>query len=440
MTSREPGRRWPPGRVKLVVAAVAAILVGTGVWLAGPDTGSGHSAFAAGLRLPFESSSALPSVHAKPRPRADPPDPSAACGSPSLAGATGAWIADWLEDPGRPSLIPSQARQLGLLDFYWVRLGADPGTLLFQPDDPGAESLGSALSAAEAANPCGLRFITVSDDRTPKSVMAKILADPPTRQRNITALTALLAEYPQADGLTLDYEYALPSSKADLALYAAAANWHGLTDSEEVARITAEYTEFVRELALAVHSQHRELRVAVMVRTTDKVNYSYIKPFLYDYGQLATYADQIVLDAIDFHSAGSDPGPIVTVADLTSVLNEVRKYGVPASRLAVESAVYAYDWTVDSAGHRLAGTEASSLTATDVAAHDWPKAGGEDGETSYVYTANGERHEVWFAGSGLQYEASQLRTLCAGCGVMVWATGNSDPVGSALILQALGGG
>jgi hypothetical protein len=175
----------------------------------------------------------------KAPPRTAPPDKLAECASPPLAGATGAWLADWLEDPGHPNLIPAQAKQLGLLDFYWVRLGASPGTLLFQPDDPTAESLGTALSAAAAANPCGLRFITVSDDRTPKSVMAKILADPQARQQNIAALTALMARYPQADGLTLDYEYALPSSKADLATYAAASNWHGLTDSEEVARITA---------------------------------------------------------------------------------------------------------------------------------------------------------------------------------------------------------
>jgi hypothetical protein len=138
-------------------------------------------------------------------------------------------------------------------EAHWVRLGTDPGGLSLQHGAPGAQSLGSALSAAAAANPCGLRFITVSDDLTTKSVMAKILAYPQTRQRNIDALTALMAAYPQADGLTLDYEYALSSTRADLATYAAVNNWHGLTASEEVSRISAQYTEFVRELAAALH-------------------------------------------------------------------------------------------------------------------------------------------------------------------------------------------
>ena len=428
MTSNKPGRRWPVGRARLVAAGGAAIVVGAGVWLAVPDTS--HPALADGRGLPVQA-------HSATAPRA------AKCGSPSLAGASGAWLPDWLDDASRPSLIPSQAKRLRLLDFYWLRLGANPGSLMLQQGAPKASSLSNALSTAEAANPCGLRFITVSDDRTPKSVMAKILADPQVRQRNIAALTALVADYPQADGLTLDYEHALPSSRADLAQYAAAAKWRGLTVGEEISRITAQYTEFVRELAHAMHSEHRELRGAVGVRTTNEINYSsvsYIKPFLYDYGQLAKYADQIVLMAIDFHSAGSGPGPIVTGADLASVLNEVKTYGVPVARMAVESAVYAYDWTVDSAGHRLAGTEAASLTATKVTARDWPKAGEQGGETYYQYTADGKRHEVWFAGTGLQYQASQLRKLCPGCGINVWATGNTDPVGSALILQAVGSG
>jgi hypothetical protein len=424
------GRRWPGGRAKLVAAGAAAVAVGAGVWLAVPDTA--HPALATGRGLPAAAHPA--EAHGATAPRA------AECGSPSLAGASGAWLPDWLDDASRPGLISSQARELRLLDFYWVRLGADPGSLTLQQGAPKASSLRVALSTAAAANPCGLRFVTVSDDRTPKPVMAEILADPQVRQRNIAALTALMAEYPQADGLTLDYEYALPSSRADLKLYAAAAHWHGLTASEEISRITAEYTAYVRELANAMHGEHRQLRVAVGVRTTNKINYSYIKPFLYDYGQLAKYADQIVLMAIDFHSAGTDPGPIVSTADVASVLAEVRTYDIPVGRIAVESAVYAYDWTVDSAGHRLAGTEAASFTATAVTSRDWPKAGSQDGETYYRYTASGKRHEVWFAGSGLQDEVNQLRMLCAGCGINVWATGNTDPVGSALILEAVGAG
>ena len=110
------------------------------------------------------------------------------------------------------------------------------------------------------------------------------------------------------------------------------------------------------------------------------------------------------------------------------MLSEVRRYDIPVARIAVESAVYAYNWTVNGAGHRLTGTKAASLTATEVTSRDWPKAGSEDGKTYYRYTASGKRHEVWFAGSGLQDQAGQLRKLCPGCAINVWATGNTDPL------------
>jgi len=425
----------------LVLAVAVAILAGTGVWLSVARTSAPGQPSDQASPVPPPASAdgtpqldlqALPSTVRAPRP--------AHCGHPSLAGASGAWLPDWLDDPSRPSLIADQASRLRLLDFFWLGLGATPDSIVQQPDDPGGSTLQTVLGEAAAANPCGWRFITISDERTPTSALAKILVDPAARWRNVAALAAVMASYPQADGLTLDYEYALPNTRHDLDLYSSVAHWRGLTVREEVGRITADYTEFVRELALAMHRQHAALRVAVRVRTTDEINYqdqSDLVPFLYDYGELAKYADQIVLMAVDFHWTTSDPGPIVTLSDLRNVLNEVRTYDIPGTRLAVESAVYGYDWTLNRAGRRLAGTKAATVTATDIAARGWVKAGSKDGETYYGYTVGGQRHAVWFAGTGLDYLATQLRQLCPGCAVMAWATGNTDPAGSALVLHAL---
>ena len=425
----------------LVLAAALAVLVGAGVWLSVAGTGapappsgpaSSVSSPATAGGTPKVDLQALPSAVRAPRP--------ADCGHPSLAGASGAWLPDWLDAPSRPSLIADQASRLRLLDFFWLGLGAAPDSIVRQPRNPAGSSLETVLAEAAAANPCGWRFITISDDQTPMSVMARILTDPTARWRNVAAIAAVMASYPQADGLTLDYEYALPNNRKDLDLYASVAHWHGLTTREEVGLITADYTEFVRELALAMHRQQAALRVAVRIRTTDEINYqdqSDLVPFLYDYGELARYADQIVLMAVDFHWTTSDPGPIVTLSDLRSVLTEVQTYHIPGGRLAVESAIYGYDWTLNRAGHRLAGTQAATVTATDIAGRGWVKAGNQDGETYYQYTAAGQSHAVWFAGTGLAYQAAHVRQLCAGCAVMAWATGNTDPAGSALILQAL---
>src|SRR5580704_7318554 len=304
----------------LILAAVLAVLAGAGVWLGvAGNRASGPSPNSAGPVSPPASANGTPKLDLQALPsnvRAPRP---ASCGGPSLVGANGAWLPDWLDDPSQPSLIAEQASRLRLLDFFWLGLGITPDSIVQQPDNPGGSTLETVLDEAAAANPCGWRFITISDEQTPMSVMAQILVDPAARWRNVTALAAVMASYPLADGLSLDYEYALPSTQQDLDLYSSVAHWHGLTAREEIGQITADYTEFVRELALAMHRQHAALRVAVRVRTTDEVNYqdqSDLLPFLYDYGALAKYADQIVLMAVDFHWTTSDPGPIVTLADL----------------------------------------------------------------------------------------------------------------------------
>ncbi len=428
---------WP----RVILTVLLAALLGAGAWLAVATAGSEGRPAPGGSGQPVASAAPAPPLDLQSLPTTGPAARPASCGPPALAGASGAWLPDWLDDPNQPSLIAGQASGLRLLDFFWLGLGASPDSVTVSPGNPGGSSLDAMLAAAAAANPCGLRFLTVSDELAPKSVLARILLDPAARWRQVTALATVMARYPQAGGLTLDYEYALPASQADLDLYASAAHWRGLSDRAEIGRITAGYTEFVRELGLAMHRQHRALRVAVRVRTTDEIGYSDLSglpPFLFDYGALARYCDQIVLMAIDFHWSTGDPGPITTLADLRGVLAVVRGYRIPAGRLAVESAVYGYDWTLDARGHRLAGTQAATVTASGLAARGWTAAGGRDGETYYEYTAGGRRHAVWFAGSGLRYQAAQIRRLWPGAAVMAWAAGNTDPAGSALILAALG--
>ena len=417
-------RSGSPARARLILASAMAVAAALGLCMTTACSGTGRPG-------PGDGRTAPPATPLVPR--------GAACGQPALAGASGAWLPDWLDDPSRPSVIPELARRLRLLDFFWLGLGAGPESILQRPDNPAASSLGTVLRAAGTANPCVLRFVTIADQRTPKATMARILLDPETRSRDVAALAATTARYPQADGLTLDYEYALPASRGDLDLYASVAGWHGLTGQQQVTRIRDGYTALARELALAMHRQHRALRVTVKPRVTGGSDLSDPAPLLYDYGELAKSADQIVLMAIDFHWAGSDPGPIAPLADVENALARVRAYGVPDARLAVELAAYGYDWTVDAAGHRVPGTQAASVTATGIARERWTTTGSSDGETSYEYASPGHRHVVWFAGSALRSRAVSPRRLYSGVAGIAWAAGNTDPAGAALISRALGG-
>jgi spore germination protein YaaH len=374
--------------------------------------------------------------------------PAATCSHPvSLQQATGAWIAGYNDDQQTSSPIPTGAGQFGLLDFDWLTFST-PGTLTL--GDSFDEPLSTVLSDAEQADPCQLRFVTINDQNTPKKVMAEILTQPSVMNEHVAAIAQEMADQPYATGLTLDYEFSLPTDPADLAMYAQLAGWHNLTFDQEVNQVTLDYTRLVQTLAAAMHKQHRLLRVAVLVRNNDIVDSEQdnVAPYLFDYGQLARYADQIVIEAIDFHYSTGSPGPIAPLSDVMQVADYVRSYGMPLSKLSIEVPDYSYDWPVTASGANETNSSgqvvaAKQLTPTQLAGEmntgTWRKAGTQDGETQYDYsvTSSGTtvKHIVWDSATGISYEKAQLAKRLPGVPISIWQIGNNDPVGSALAAQ-----
>lgn len=375
--------------------------------------------------------------------------PTAGCANPvPLRQANGAWILGYNDDKQATSPVPSAAGKLGLLDFDWLSF-TSPGTLA--QSDSFAQSLPTVLSTAAQVNPCTLRFVTINDSSTPLRVMAQILTQPSVMDAHVAAIAKLMAGEPYATGLTLDYEFALPRTTADLAVYAQVAGWHNLSFAQEVNQLTNDYTRLVQMVAVAMHRQHRYLRVACLVRNNDVVasEPNNVAPYLFDYGKLSTYADQLVLMAVDFHYSTGDPGPIAPLASVKQVVGYVRSYGMPAAKLAIEVPNYAYDWQVNAKGGIATSASgavipASTLTPTQVAAAmksgHWRQVGKQDGETEYAYTATvsgkSVRHIVWDASTGLLFEKGQLAKLLPGSPINIWQIGNNDPVGTTLAVQA----
>ena len=391
-----------------------------------------------------------PSTQPAVNTAAFPATPPAAtgCAHPvSLQQATGAWMAGYNDDKENTGEIPSGASQFGLLDFDWLTVTTP--TELTQSDQFD-EPLSTVLSDDVAANPCTLRFVTINDTTTSKTVMAEILTRPAVMEEHVAAIAEEMASLPDATGLTLDYESALPYSQADLATYAQVAGWHNLTYEEEVNDVTLDYDRFVQMVAAAMHKQDRLLRVATLVRNNDMVDSEpgNIAPYVFDYGQLAKYADQIVLMAVDFHYAGGAPGPITPLANVIQVAKYVHSYGMPLSKVAIEEVDYSYDWEVNSQGGNATNAsgqviDATQLTPTQVAAEmtantgTWRRLGTQDGEAEYGYTvtsASGHtvRHIVWDAATGMSYEKAQLAKALPGVAIDIWQIGNNDPLGSTL--------
>src|SRR5260370_3143029 len=138
----------------VVLATALAVLAGAGVWLgvAGTRT-SGPSPNPAGPVSSPASTNGTPKLDLQALPSNVRAPRSASCGGPSLLGANGTWLPDWLDDPSQPSLIAEQASRLRLLDFFWLGLGTPPDRLLQQPEKPGGPTPALLRHAAAAAIP-----------------------------------------------------------------------------------------------------------------------------------------------------------------------------------------------------------------------------------------------------------------------------------------------
>ena len=323
-----------------ILAAIAVIGVTTAV-ISVRLNASPQAAGTPPMGLPSPSNSRLPQIASDTWATTAPDAVPATCKRGSLEGADGASVVSYLDDNStQADLVAKEAKGISLIDFSWGSLASPSDIVQTDSFDP---SLTTVLTKADQSSPCGLRFVTLTDNNPKLShagtvrMMAQILTDPSVRRQHVAAVAEVMASQPLAAGLTIDYEFGLPKSLSDLQIDEQVAGWHGLSLDAAVNRLSGDYTELIRELAIAMHQQHRLLRVAALVRDSDDVDVATtdIAPYLLDYGALAKYADQIMLEAYDFHFATGDPGPIAPFADVAKVLTYVHSYNVPYSKLAV---------------------------------------------------------------------------------------------------------
>jgi len=435
-------RNLSTGWLAAFAATVASVILAVGILVATGNRSPSSPQPATSLPSAADIS---PSIDVSTLPATPPVKRPTSCPAASLADSRGAWVVPWLNNPGVSDSVPAQAKRLGLLDFFWLALGPAPEIILQHPADQDTRPLDSVLAAAHSANPCGLRFVTIvdnfsgsADPTDAKAWLARILLDPQARQRHVQALAAEMARHPLADGLTVDYEFKLPTAAA-MPLYAKVGHLEQLLPNQQdqlVDHITAGYSRLMQDLTLAMHHQQRQLRMTTLVRDQGQLNYENLPAYISDYAAISRVVDQLILMAYDYHWSSGDPGPIAPLDWIRNVWNYVETYNPPPGRLAIALPAYAYDWPVDSSGKTL--EEATDLTPTQVSAADWPRVGGQDGETHYTYRdGQGGLHQVWDAASGLATKVASVRQFC-GCSVMAWKVGNTDPAGSRLVLAALG--
>jgi cellulose synthase/poly-beta-1,6-N-acetylglucosamine synthase-like glycosyltransferase/spore germination protein YaaH/peptidoglycan/xylan/chitin deacetylase (PgdA/CDA1 family) len=227
--------------------------------------------------------------------------------------------------------------------------------------------------------------------RTPE--MAQMLANPASRKR----LVAALVEYVTANhnpGMVLDFESVPDESQAN-------------------------FRHFIHELSAALHPLNLKLMVTLPPENNS-----------YDYAYIAAQCDAIILMNYDESWSSSPPGPIAGQEwYLRNLRQTLRK--VPAEKLVMAIANYAYDWPERSRKlpHPVAQSisfQEAIITAVESDASVEFDSDSFNPHFSYA-DENNVDHQVWLLDGVTAYNELRSAERAGVRGTAIWRLGTEDP-------------
>src|SRR6266851_1948685 len=205
----------------------------------------------------------------------------------------------------------------------------------------------------------------------------------------------------------------------DVADYTVGAHQAGVVvDFEEVPDATQpHFREFAAQLAPALHSVGLKLMIALPARDD-----------AYDYKFFGKECDAIVLMNYDQHWLTSPPGPVAAqdwfVENLRQVLQDV-----PAQKLVVGIANYAYDW---SEAPRKAAGPAKEMSVQEALLHAYESESDIEFDATslnphYSYSDDhNHTHQVWMLDAVTAYNQLRASERLGVQGTALWRLGSSD--------------
>lgn len=181
------------------------------------------------------------------------------------------------------------------------------------------------------------------------------------------------------------------------------------------------FTDFVTELADALHAKGKTLSVAVFAKADD-AGYDQ-RNLAQDYAAIGKAADQVRLMGYDYHWATSPPGPIAPVDWINSVVSYALTQ-IPADKIVLGIPLYGYDWIGST------GTPIDEQQATELASRYRAKLRYDATSEApwFTYTDDsGRQHEVWFENARSTAVKLGIARHAGIGGVFLWMTGPADP-------------
>jgi peptidoglycan-N-acetylglucosamine deacetylase len=221
--------------------------------------------------------------------------------------------------------------------------------------------------------------------------LTELLANPAARHRlvNDVVTYAVLAKQ---EGIVVDFEEVPPASQHN-------------------------YKDFVGEIGPALHAVGLKLMVTLPARDD-----------AYDYAFFGKETDAIILFNFDQHWLSSPPGPIAAQDWFMENLRQVREV-VPAQKIIVGIANYAYDWTQAT---KKEPQQAAQFSVQEALLHAYEsEAEVEFDPTSlnphYSYDDEHERtHQVWMLDAVTAYNQLRASERMGVQGTALWRFGSVD--------------
>jgi len=236
----------------------------------------------------------------------------------------------------------------------------------------------------------------ITDGKWAYQPLARILHDPALARQHVEAIVSLVQREKYA-GIDIDYE-------------------------ELHAGDQRVYTQFIAELARALHAHGKILSVAVFPQTGTPAPAN--PNSFQDYAALGKAADQVRIMGYNFHWANSRPGATAPISWVRSVLGYAKSQ-MPASKVVLGIPLFGYDWP-DGTGpaQTVSWLQALRLSRQFGATARYDKT---SQAPFFSYASSGRTHTVWFenaASSRAKFEAVKGSGVA---GVFLWMYGYEDP-------------
>jgi spore germination protein YaaH len=187
-----------------------------------------------------------------------------------------------------------------------------------------------------------------------------------------------------------------------------------------------EYSAFITELSKALHSQGKQLTIAVHAKDCD---YCGLGGFQ-DWPVLGQAVDRLRIMTYDYHWRGGGAGPVAPIYWVNAVA-EYAKSVVDPAKVVIGVQFYGYDWVAgggDARAYTWDGFKSIiDVYKPEVNLVETDTSGRTVQENKISYSARDGRHTAYFATSrGLQAKLELVQRVDL-AGIAIWQLGGEDP-------------